>query len=112
MALTCIAFVRELLGTGKVFAASDGTGGIALLPGRIQPATFFLLPAGAFLTLGFILAGVRKIGDVAEKRKHKKEVLAHIGEAFRVGDEEEPANDEADPEAVGTGAESEVTDNG
>ena len=81
-ALTCIAFVRELLGTGKIFAASDGTGGVTLLGNWYSPATIFLLPAGAFLTLGFILAVVRKIGDKAEERNHKKELIAHLDEAF------------------------------
>jgi len=67
-ALTCIAFVRELLGTGKLFAAADGTGGITILGDWYPKASTFLLPTGAFLTLGFIISIVQKITAVAEER--------------------------------------------
>jgi len=72
-ALTCIAFVRELLGTGKIFAAADGTGGITILGDWYPAASIFLLPTGAFLTLGFIIALVQKISSVAEERKKRAE---------------------------------------
>lgn len=69
LALCCIAFVRELLGTGALFASSDGTGGIRVFPDAYPAASFFLLPAGAFLTLGFIIALVQKITyTLAERR--------------------------------------------
>lgn len=75
-ALTCIAFVRELLGTGKLFAAADGSGGITILGDWYPTASIFLLPTGAFLTLGFIIALVQKITAVAEEnRKRKSEQL-------------------------------------
>lgn len=75
-ALSCIAFVRELLGTGKLFAAADGTGGFDIFGAGYQPAAIFLLPAGAFLTLGFIIALVQKISDASAKRAEKKAVIS------------------------------------
>ena len=84
LALFSIALVREILGTGKIFAASNGTGGVTLLGSWYSPATIFLLPAGAFLTLGFILALVQKIADKIEEKNHKKEVEKYIDETFAV----------------------------
>ena len=84
LALFSIALVREILGTGKIFAASNGTGGVTLLGPWYSPATIFLLPAGAFLTLGFILALVQKIADKIEEKNHKKEVEKYIDETFAV----------------------------
>lgn len=81
-ALVCIAFVRELLGTGAVFASADGTGGVKIFGDGYPPATIFLLPSGAFLTLGFIMAIVQKIGDVVETGKHKKALIRHLDESF------------------------------
>ncbi|MBQ8641082.1 MAG: electron transport complex subunit E [Clostridia bacterium] len=68
-ALTCIAAVRELLGTGMLFAASDGTGGITVFGQWFTPVTIFLLPSGAFLTLGFLIALVQKITATRLERK-------------------------------------------
>ncbi len=68
-ALTCIAFVRELLGTGGIFAAADGTGGLQILGDWYPGASIFLLPSGAFLTLGCIIALVQKLTAVAGKKK-------------------------------------------
>ncbi len=73
LALICIASVRELLGTGALFAASDGTGGIKILGDWYSPASIFLLPSGAFLTLGFLIALVQKLGAVAKDRKRRRE---------------------------------------
>lgn len=71
LALSCIAFVRELLGTGKLFASSDGTGGISVFGSSYPAASFFLMPAGAFLTLGFIIAAVQKLTYVKEARQNR-----------------------------------------
>ena len=54
LALCLIAFFRELLGAGTLF-------GFAVLGSWYNPAIIFILPSGAFLTLGFIIAGVQKI---------------------------------------------------
>ena len=64
-ALSLIAAVRELLGTGGLFAAADGTGGVQILGAWFSPVAIFLLPSGAFLTLGFLIALVQKIMGVA-----------------------------------------------
>jgi electron transport complex protein RnfE len=52
-ALTLLGICRELLGTGKVF-------GVALFPGTYGALIFVLAP-GAFITLGYLTAIVRKI---------------------------------------------------
>jgi electron transport complex protein RnfE len=59
-ALCIIGFIRELLGTGKIL-------GRAVLPGY-SPAVIFILPAGAFFTLGFIIAAVQKFRNVRSDR--------------------------------------------
>lgn len=72
LALVCIASVRELLGTGMLFASSDGTGGIRIFGDWFSPATIFLLPSGAFLTLGFLIALVQKIRNTSAERARVK----------------------------------------
>lgn len=72
LALICIASVRELFGTGALFASSDGTGGIRIFGDWFSPATIFLMPTGAFLTLGFIIALIQKLrSNLAERAKMK-----------------------------------------
>lgn len=81
LALICISAVRELLGTGMLFASADGTGGVRILGEWFSPASIFLLPSGAFLTLGFIIALVQKISASAEERRHKKALFDDAIEA-------------------------------
>lgn len=84
VALVLMGFVRELLGTGRVFADSNGLGGIALFGNAYPPATIFVLPTGAFITLAFLVAGVQKIRSIAEtaaENKRADEVRAQIIEA-------------------------------
>lgn len=52
IALTILGAVRELLGAGSVF-------GFVLLP-ETYNALLFILPPGAFITLGFLIAIVNK----------------------------------------------------
>ncbi|MEF9990801.1 MAG: electron transport complex subunit E [Romboutsia sp.] len=54
LALTVLGAVREVLGNGSLF-------GIVLFGSSFQPALLFILPPGAFLTLGFLLAGFNKL---------------------------------------------------
>ena len=54
IALTVLGSIRELLGNGTLF-------GLGLLGSSYQPALLFILPPGAFLTLGFLLAGINKL---------------------------------------------------
>ena len=53
LALTLLGIVRELLGAGSIF-------GIVLLPSTYN-ILLFILPPGAFITLGFLIAIVNKL---------------------------------------------------
>ena len=53
LALTLLGIVRELLGAGSVF-------GLTLLP-ETYNVLLFILPPGAFITLGFLIAIVNKL---------------------------------------------------
>ena len=53
LALTLLGIVRELLGAGSIF-------GFALLPETLN-VLLFILPPGAFITLGFLIAIVNKL---------------------------------------------------
>jgi Na+-translocating ferredoxin:NAD+ oxidoreductase subunit E len=55
-ALTVLGAVRELLGNGSLF-------GLSLFGASFQPALIFILPPGAFLTLGFLLAAFNKLNS-------------------------------------------------
>lgn len=68
-ALVAIAFVRELLGTGALFAGSDGTGGIQIFGDWYRPASIFIMAPGAFLTLGFLVALFTYIKNRPAKEK-------------------------------------------
>ncbi|MCU7938889.1 MAG: electron transport complex subunit E [gamma proteobacterium symbiont of Bathyaustriella thionipta] len=90
MILVIMGIVREVLGSGTLFA------GAALLLG--QWASFLeleiisdykgflliILPPGGFLVLGFLLAGKRLIDDALEKRKTHKEDSVAIDDASLV----------------------------
>jgi len=54
IALTILGAVREILGAGSVF-------GFSLFGASYQPALLFILPPGAFLTLGFLMALFNKV---------------------------------------------------
>ena len=56
LSLTALGAIREILGNGSLF-------GFALFGASFQPALLFILPPGAFLTLGFLLAGFNKLKD-------------------------------------------------
>ena len=61
-ALTIIGAVRELLGNGTIL-------GFSIFGGAYNPALIFILPPGAFLVLGTIIAVINMIGD----KKNTKE---------------------------------------
>lgn len=73
LAVVAVAFVRELLGTGVLFAAADGTGGLRILGDWYSPATIFIMPAGAFFTLGVLCAAFNKAKTSAAKRAEVKQ---------------------------------------
>lgn len=92
VALVLIAFVRELLGSGALFSAADGSGGVKIFGDWYSPATIFLMPTGAFLTLGFIIAAVQKIRNTAEERGLRKQLEL---DAIEAGYHPEYVKDEA-----------------
>ena len=53
LALTLLGIIRELLGAGSIF-------GFTLLPETLN-VLLFILPPGAFITLGFLIAIVNKL---------------------------------------------------
>ena len=67
LALALLATVRELLGSGKLF-------GFQVMPAAYEPITVFILPAGAFLTLGFLIAIVQKFRNSAEDKRRLAEI--------------------------------------
>lgn len=66
-ALALLGAVRELLGSGKLF-------GFQVMPAAYEPITVFILPAGAFLTLGFLIAIVQKFRNSAEDKRRLAEI--------------------------------------
>ena len=54
MALTILGSVREILGNGSIF-------GMSMFGANFQPALIMILPPGAFLALGMILALINKV---------------------------------------------------
>lgn len=67
IALTILGIVRELLGAGTIFGFD------ILLRFGYTPILFFILPAGAFITLGVLIAAVNSIRQKAAECKRKKE---------------------------------------
>ncbi|NLK62115.1 MAG: electron transport complex subunit E [Fusobacteria bacterium] len=63
LSLTLLGGIREILGAGKLF-------GMEILPSFVNPAVIFILPPGAFITLGFLMAIINK---VKQKRNKVKE---------------------------------------
>ncbi len=64
-ALCILGSIREILGSGKWM-------GLQVLPDSYPKMVIFVLPAGAFLTLGFVIAAVQKIRNTVEERARKK----------------------------------------
>jgi len=52
--ITLIGALREVIGNGSLF-------GRQVMPAAYQPFTILILPPGAFLLIGFLLAGHRKV---------------------------------------------------
>ncbi|MBU3113745.1 electron transport complex subunit RsxE [Clostridium lacusfryxellense] len=62
LALLSIGIIRELLGTGAVF-------GIKVLGSGYNPALIMILPPGAFILIGYMVAGFKMWTDHMEKAK-------------------------------------------
>jgi len=66
-ALVLLAFVRELLGSGQIFGWA--------IPGYSEnPMVIFVLPAGAFISLGLVIAAVQKIRNTVADKARLKEI--------------------------------------
>ena len=59
-----LAAIRELLGAGTLF-------GFKVMPDSFEPAIIFILPSGAFLTLGFLIAAANFIAEKRSQRAAK-----------------------------------------
>lgn len=73
LALSLLGAVREILGAGTLF-------GVSLFGESFMPAQLFIMPAGAFLTLGFLIAAVNGIKMKSAENKIKAEKLLEIQE--------------------------------
>ena len=73
-ALFLLASLREILGNGSWF-------GITLLPSQLKMA-IFTMPAGAFITLGILIAVVQKLRHASETKAH----LRALNDKGREGD--------------------------
>lgn len=60
LGLLMISTVREILGNGTIF-------GISLFGASFQPAIMMILAPGGFLTLGLIMAAIKKVSLLQEK---------------------------------------------
>jgi electron transport complex protein RnfE len=60
-ALLLVATVREIIGNGTFL-------GLSLFGDGYAPALLLVMPAGAFLTLGFVIAAVQKLRNMKEDK--------------------------------------------
>ena len=67
VAMFLISFVREILGNGSLF-------GIPVFGDWYQPALIMALPPGAFMLIGFIMAGFKVWNQKREKARLLKEL--------------------------------------
>ncbi len=65
LALTILGSVREIFGAGAIF-------GKVLFPASFQPALIMILPPGAFLALGLLLAGINVFQNTKAKKAEEK----------------------------------------
>ncbi|MBO5275291.1 MAG: electron transport complex subunit E [Clostridia bacterium] len=104
LALLAIGSIREILGSGSIF-------GIQLFGDSFRPIMFFILPAGAFMTLGFVIAIVQFARGKAEQKELNKPIPVPAVKAEVEEVTEEPAEEETvmeDSEIATQSDESEV----
>ena len=80
LALVLLGSVRELLGQGELF-------GFDVFGASYPDVLVFILPPGAFIALGFILAGVNLINLRMQKKKEaakQADLAAEVGQASEV----------------------------
>ena len=66
-ALVILGSIREVIGAGTIF-------GFSVFGGWYEPAVLFIMPPGAFITLGFVIALVQKLQHRREEYVKKKEL--------------------------------------
>lgn len=71
-ALSVLGTLRELIGAGTV-------AGVSVFGSGYQPAQIFVMPAGAFITLGCLIALVRRLQRLAADKKAASEDVKHGG---------------------------------
>ena len=71
VALTVLAAVRELLGAGEI-------AGLSIFGESFPAAQIFIMPAGAFISLGCIIALVQKLKGMADDKKKLAEREEYI----------------------------------
>lgn len=79
LALTLLGSVRELLGAGTLL-------GFPMLGSSYQPALLLIQPAGAFLTLGVLIAVVQKIRNTKQDKERIAKLTAN--DETKSGEEE------------------------
>ena len=65
IAMIVISVIREILGNGTLL-------GISLFGPSFQPALIMALPPGAFMLIGFLMAGLKMWNESREKAKQLK----------------------------------------
>jgi H+/Na+-translocating ferredoxin:NAD+ oxidoreductase subunit E len=83
IALVLISASRELLGSRTLL-------GFQILPDTFEPWIIMILPAGAFFSLGLIIAGANWLKDrkeVSERRERIESILKVTGPAITEGQE-------------------------
>ncbi len=66
-ALVILGSIREVIGAGTIF-------GLGVFGDWFEPAVLFIMPPGAFITLGFVIALVQKLKDRRETYVRKQEI--------------------------------------
>ena len=65
IALTILGAIREILGVGTIF-------GVPVFGQGFEPAIIMILPPGAFITLGLLLAALNKLDQKRQENQAKQ----------------------------------------
>ena len=77
-ALLLVSTVREIVGNGSFL-------GFSLFGAGYQPVLLFVMPAGAFLTLGFVIAAVQKVRQITVLRARERSFTENQPEGKKEG---------------------------
>ncbi len=97
LSLTVMGLIREFIGAGSFFVGSLGSlqfGFKEFIPEGIR-MSIFVMPAGGFLTFGFLMAAINAFTDKrAQKKKEQLLSIAKEIESAKIEEEEFKAIDE------------------